>query len=247
LASFLKKRRKPFAFDLALLVKHGARHGFHFAILYKNYHLKELPMYIPKFNQETDLAKLLEFMHANNFITLTSVLNGELMATHLPVSVWQDGEEVYCTGHFAKANPQWQAIHTQENLLIFSGAHAYISPTHYDKYESVPTWNYIAVHAYGTARILSEKAELEQMMARLVKQHEASYQAQWDSLSDKYKQGMLQGVVGFEMVFSRIEGKYKLSQNKTAEEQERIADSLAESPYSFERDTAHAMHENLKH
>lgn len=205
-------------------------------------------MYIPKFNQETDQPTLLAFMRANNFATFISQLDSELIATPLPLVITERDGKISLMGHFAKANPQWKAIESQSNLVIFSGAHAYISPTHYDKTESVPTWNYMTVHAYGQARVMdydAESADLHHVMNDLIQQHESTYQTQWDSLSDKYRDGMLKGVVGFELVVARLEGKFKLSQNKTADEQARIAAALSESKYETERLTGAAMQARL--
>lgn len=205
-------------------------------------------MYIPKFNQETDQPTLLAFMRANNFAIFVSQMDGELTATHLPLVIGERDGKIILTGHFAKANPQWQTIESQASLVIFSGAHAYISPTHYDKIESVPTWNYMTVHAYGHARLIdfaTEPDRLHDMMNSLIQQHESTYQTQWDGLSDKYRDGMLKGVIGFELVVERLEGKFKLSQNKTADEQSRIAAALSESSYEAERLTGAAMKARL--
>lgn len=205
-------------------------------------------MYIPKFNQETDQPTLLAFMRANNFAIFVSQMDGELTATHLPLVIGERDGKIILVGHFAKANPQWQTIESQANLVIFSGAHAYISPTHYDKIESVPTWNYMTVHAYGHARLIdfaTEPDRLHDMMNSLIQQHESTYQTQWDGLSDKYRDGMLKGVIGFELVVERLEGKFKLSQNKTADEQSRIAAALSESSYEAERLTGAAMKARL--
>jgi transcriptional regulator len=106
-------------------------------------------MYIPHAFREENVETLVEFMRANSFATLVSVLDGAPFATHLPLLAdWQDGE-VMVSGHLARPNAQWRAFGEGESLAIFTGPHAYISPSLYEKRESVPTWNYIAVHAYG--------------------------------------------------------------------------------------------------
>jgi len=206
-------------------------------------------VYIPKANQENDLAKLFAFMKANSFATFISIIDGEPVAIHLPLTISQQGESIICHGHFAKANPQWRVIESQSNLVIFSGPHAYISPTHYEKVESVPTWNYVAVHAYGRARLMhaeSDAPQLLRVIADLIAQHEPSYQAQWDGLPDKYRDGMLNGVVGFELVIDKLEGKFKLSQNKTDGELHSIVDALSASPYEAERATASYMQAHIE-
>jgi transcriptional regulator len=198
-------------------------------------------MYIPKANQEHDTARIVHTMRAYNFAIFTSLVEGELMATHLPIITVQEGERIICRGHFARANPQWRSIQEQRNLLIFSGPHAYISPTHYEKEENVPTWNYIAIHAYGRARLVEEPAALEALLAELIMTHEAPYQAQWTGLSERYRQGMMQGIVGFELVVEQLEGKAKLSQNRSVTEQVRVAEALLGSPHEVERATGAAM------
>lgn len=188
-------------------------------------------MYIPKPFCEDDQDALVAFMTRHSFAVVVSVADSLPVATHLPLSLRREGGELFLRGHFAKANPRWQQLEAGETLVIFSGPHAYVSPEHYDKRESVPTWNYLAVHAYGVARLIDrdDRTTLETLMADLVVQHEPAYQEQWDALSDAYKLGMMRGVVGFELHVTRLEGKAKLSQNKSREEQAKIATSLLES------------------
>jgi len=199
-------------------------------------------MYIPDPFRQDSAEKLIQFMRANSFATLVSILNGMPFASHLPLATvtplkgvlgirilgtGQDG--VTLVGHLAKANPHWQAFDQGETLAIFTGPHAYISPSHYENRESVPTWNYVAVHAYGTPRPISfadSEEELELVLATLIKTYEAAYQAQWEALSAQYRGGMLQGIVGFKMPVKRLEGKYKLSQNRSQTDQIHVAQAL---------------------
>src|SRR6218665_543935 len=109
-------------------------------------------MYIPPYYREEDKNKLTGFMLAHNFANLISSNNNVPVATHLPFVIEQRGEKLFLVSHMAKANPQWQNFADNELLIIFQGPHAYISPQHYEKQQNVPTWNYIAVHAYGKAR-----------------------------------------------------------------------------------------------
>jgi transcriptional regulator len=111
-------------------------------------------MYTPSVFREENIEKLVDFMKANSFATLVTTVEGIPVASHIPiVTTLRDGV-VKLTGHLAKANPQWQAFDNSESLAIFTGLHAYISPSLYKKPESVPTWNYIAVHAYGMPKII---------------------------------------------------------------------------------------------
>lgn len=186
-------------------------------------------MYIPALNRWDNPDEILAFMRANNFAIVVSVQDDLPVATHLPVTISRQDDTMIIRAHFAKANPQWQALSEGETLIVFSGAHAYISPKHYDKHENVPTWNYIAVHAYGHAKIVQyddNPAAMNALIEELISTSETSYMEHWHSLPDKYKHGMMGGTVGFEMVVSRIDAKAKLSQNKNAHEQGRIIESL---------------------
>lgn len=201
-------------------------------------------MYIPRQYQQTDPGAMLAFMRANSFATLVSVLEGVPYATHLPVVVKETQAGLTISGHVARANPHWQVFEQGQSLLIFSGPHAYISPSLYEKRENVPTWNYIAVHAYGTPRILTleaARAGVEAMLEEMFAAFEASYRQQWDELTEKYRLGMMNGIVGFEMTVERLEGKSKLSQNKTESEQERIREWLLSSPDPAAVATGQAM------
>jgi transcriptional regulator len=201
-------------------------------------------MYIPNAFNVENLEELVAFMRGNSFATLVSIIDGAPFASHIPLVVSVDDGAVTISGHVAKQNPHWQAFAHGETLAIFTGPHAYISPTLYDKHESVPTWNYIAVHAYGVPEILTHdraRAQMQAMIDRMITTYEPSYQAHWDDLSEKYRSGMMQGIVGFEMRVTRIEGKYKLSQNRSEADQLRVAHALAERPDAAEAETGRAM------
>lgn len=185
-------------------------------------------MYIPNATRVEDQAELVAFMEANSFATLVSLVNGQLFATHLPLTlVTEPDQPMRLRGHLAKANPHWQELATQrEVLVIFQGPHAYISPSLYEKWESVPTWNYIAVHAYGAARLIQDEAGLLAILAELIAVNDPTYQHQWDSLPDKFRLGLLNGIVAFEIEVTRLEGKFKLGQNRPIGDQERMATAL---------------------
>ncbi|MEM7798327.1 MAG: FMN-binding negative transcriptional regulator [Chloroflexota bacterium] len=178
-------------------------------------------MYIPRINQFKDQDQLVAFLQQNNFATHVSIVDCLPVATQHPVTVTQSEEGIWIRGHFARANRQWKEIGSQSVLVMFTGPHAYISTTLYEKWESVPTWNYIAVHAYGEVELVHAEQEpdrLEAIIVELINTHEAAYQTQWDQLSDKFRNGMKRGIVGFELTVTRLEGKAKLSQNKTESE-----------------------------
>lgn len=204
-------------------------------------------MYIPKSFAVTDPAILYPFMHHNNFATLVSQHDGALVATHLPLLV--DGERGILSGHFARANPQWKSVAQQEALVIFGGAHTYISPTWYANMPNVPTWNYAVVHAYGTPRLIDDTAALRGLLGKLVDQHEAEFDAPWDMATldayDGYMDKMMAAIVGFEMPIARLEGKFKLNQNRQPAEQAGVIAALSASEYPPDQAIAALMREHI--
>ena len=207
-------------------------------------------MYTPAYNREDDPATLAAFMQAHPFATLVTASGSGLIASHIPVVTRLEGETVTLSGHLARANDHWQAFSgSEETLVIFTGPHAYVSPSHYAKHESVPTWNYVAVHAYGhpeTVRFENAPERMTMLMADLIGEHEAEYQAQWDSLSEKFRHGMMRGIVGFEMKVTRLEGKYKLSQNRSHEDQREVAQALLSHSATEVAETGRLMEERLE-
>lgn len=129
-------------------------------------------MYTPKHFKVSDFEEIREFVQQNSFGTLVTTKKGKPIATHLPLQLIKDGEEFFITGHMAYGNPQWRTFEACEDVLVmFQGPHAYISSSWYEQ-ENVPTWNYQAVHIYGTAQLLTED-ELKQDLTSLMEKHEA--------------------------------------------------------------------------
>jgi transcriptional regulator len=193
-------------------------------------------MYVPATFHIRDRATILAFMRQYNFATLVSSDAGQLHATHLPLTVEAQGvgpdAPIILRGHLARANPQARALEAGgKHLAIFQGPHAYVSATHYTAVENVPTWNYTAVHAYVTAQTHTGQADKLGTLQALVAATEPAYQAQWDSLPQRYRDGMLNGIVAFEARVIRLEAKFKLSQNRSRADQERVADGLAASAH----------------
>ncbi len=187
-------------------------------------------MYIPKHFEEKDIKKLIEFMKEFNFAVLISAHDSKPSATHLPFIIEEAGEEIILKSHMAKANPQWQSFKgNDEVLVIFSEPHAYISPSLYDHERNVPTWNYVAVHAYGVPEIITAEAEIISVLESMFDEFEKAYKTQWDNLEADYKNKLLKGITAFKIKVKKLEGKFKLSQNKTDEERERIINSLESS------------------
>lgn len=187
-------------------------------------------MYIPEFNRVEDRAVPLAFMQANPFAILVSTTDEGPFATHLPILAREVDGQLHLRGHVAKANLHWKSINQdRESLVIFHGPHAYISPSLYELRESVPTWNYAAVHVYGKGTVFTEEAEMNQFLQELIAEFDGSYAAQWPSLSEQYRSRMVQHIVGFEINATRVETKFKLSQNRTKAEQENIIKALGSS------------------
>ncbi len=202
-------------------------------------------MYIPSYYKENDEQKLIEFMQAYHFATLISTKDSNICATHLPFVIEKRGEKLILVCHMAKANPQWEAFTQNEVLVIFQGPHAYISPTHYEKQQNVPTWNYIAVHATGKTKIISEPTEVIALMEKTINHFEKGFYEQWKNLSPEYVNGMLKAIIGFEIEVTKLEGKFKLSQNKTKNEQQNIVESLGKSEDTAQAEVAKEMKKKL--
>ena len=201
-------------------------------------------MYIPEFNRIEDHTLTVAFMHANPFATLVSTIETGPFATHIPISAHETGGQLHLRGHVAKANPHWKSLaQDQESLIIFSGPHAYISPNLYEIRESVPTWNYAAVHVYGKGTVFTDEVQLKDLLLEIITRFDSAYVEQWKSFSDQYRSRMMQHIVGFEIIATRIETKFKLSQNRTKPEQEKVIRSLASSSDSAASGVATLMRE----
>ncbi len=187
-------------------------------------------MYVPEFNRQEDRSTILAFMRANPFAILVTTAGGVPFATHLPLLVDESGEHIVVQGHMARANAHWKSMkESEESLVIFHGPHAYISPSLYEIQESVPTWNYAAVHVYGQPTLFSDEEFLKATLHRMITTFESSYMAQWLELSEQYRSRMMKHIVGFEIRAKRLEAKFKLSQNRTKGEQARVIQCLNQS------------------
>ena len=204
-----------------------------------------ITVYIPEHFRNEDLATALAFMRANPFAILVSTTDQGPFATHVPVIIRESADQLTIRGHVAKANPHWRYLQNDPAcLMIFHGPHAYISPSNYDTREVVPTWNYGAVHIYGNAATFAESEQLLAMLHDLIPTFEAAYEQQWASLNEAYRQRMLSHIVGFEIAVARLEAKFKLSQNRTRNEQQRIIDSLSSASDTAVSGTARMMCEH---
>lgn len=192
-----------------------------------------MTLYVPPHFRVDDPERLFEFVERNAFATLVTAGSGGLHVSHIPFVPERDaGGKVRLLGHVARANAHWEALEAADHVLaIFNGPHAYVSPGWYQNHPSVPTWNYAVVHAHGRARLL-EEAELHELLMRLSSTYETGREKPWrmSELPADFVSTMLRAIVGFEIEVERLEGKFKLSQNRPAEVPRVISELEREAP-----------------
>ena len=204
-------------------------------------------MYIPSANAETDEDIIFDFLAAHPLGALVTVSeSGELVATHLPwLADRERGERGVLEGHIARANKEHRLgddpPSKTDALVIFTGPDAYISPSWYptkaEHGRVVPTWNYVAIHVYGQVVFTSEQRFLERHLERLVARHENARSRPWmigDAPRD-YIEGQMKAIVGVEVSISRIEAKWKMSQNRTPGDVDAVIENLRNSQIAKER------------
>jgi transcriptional regulator len=193
-------------------------------------------MYVPDNFSETDVGVLHETIRRIKLGTLVTFGANGLVASHVPMLIEPDPKPFgTLTGHIARANPHWrEAAPDAVALALFLGPNAYVSPAWYATKRKtgkvVPTWNYVAVHAYGSVKFYDDADRLLQLVTRLTDTHEAGRRDRW-RVSDapaEYTRGMLKAIVGFELPITRLEGKWKMSQNRPAEDIAGIVDALSQ-------------------
>jgi transcriptional regulator len=205
-------------------------------------------VYLPPHFTEARPSVLVEHIERYDFGLLVSHGAAGLVASHIPFLIERDRDKLHLHGHLARPNPQvGDLAQGGEVLAIFSGPHAYISPNWYATGPSVPTWNYVDVHAYGTVSLIEDVDWLRGLVRRLSERHEAHNPVPWrmQDLPEAYLEGMLKGIVGLDVAVTRLEGKYKLSQNRPAADRPLViaalerrndADSLAVARLMRERE-----------
>lgn len=204
-------------------------------------------MYIPKLFEVTDAAEIDAFITANPFGALVSVVADVPFATHIPMQWVLRGEERLVYGHVARANPHWQSLSPeQEVLIMFTGPHSYISPRWYTPGQNVPTWSYTAVHVYGCPRIIDNPDELHGMIKSLVDQYESdtgvAQPYRIEDMPADYIAKLASGTVGFEISVTRIEAKYKLSQNRKLQDAHQVLATLEAQTDDASHAVARMMH-----
>ena len=177
-------------------------------------------MYIPPHFNVVDQNKIIDFIKSNAFGQLISQVRGRAFSTHMPFLLLEKEDKLI--GHMAVQNPQHSVLEGQEALVTFQGPHDYISPNWYDSL-GVPTWNYQAVHIYGHCRVFNDTDKLRDVVDTLTDKYEAAYDEPWQP---DYNPLMLRGIVGIELTIEEIQCKYKLSQNRSIQDQFKVAEKL---------------------
>ncbi|WCK55077.1 FMN-binding negative transcriptional regulator [Aneurinibacillus sp. Ricciae_BoGa-3] len=202
-------------------------------------------MYIPSSFEVTEKEAIYDFMEKHSFAIVFSQKDNTPFATHLPLLLDRKEECLY--GHMAKANPHWKEI-TNEILVVFNGAHTYISPSWYETNQAVPTWNYVAVHAYGKLELVEDNNQLAKILAESVNRYESSMPNPWnmDLVDPSFIDNLSKAVVGFKIQITKLEGKWKLSQNHSKERQERVINALELQGDENSKQIAQLMKMNLE-
>jgi transcriptional regulator len=204
-------------------------------------------MYNPASFAEHDLATLHAFIQRQSFATLISTGDGGLVASHLPLLLDTKSSALgLLFGHMARANSQWRRI-DGEVLAVFHGPHTYISPAWYEEPGLVvPTWNYVAVHVHGCFQPIEEREELLNLLRRSIAFYEGSRPQPWSlDIAGERLEGLLRSIVGFRIEISRIEGKWKLSQNHSEERRRRLIRALREQEGDDARTIVTLMEQTL--
>ena len=185
-------------------------------------------MYIPAAFEQSDRDKLFAFIQRHSFGLLVSQVDGEPFASHLPFLLDRSsGPHGTLVGHLALANPQWRQADGQNVLAVFSGPHAYISPTWYEAANTVPTWNYVAVRVYGKLQVVHDEAALKRILQDFVAFYEASLPRPWEfDPASEFSSKLVKAVAGFRVEIDRIEGSWKLNQNRPQDQRERVISQL---------------------
>lgn len=179
-------------------------------------------MYTPKHFEQTDERTLWDFIDAHAFGTLLTIVDGRPTLSHLPFLPDRDAGVLHC--HVARANPHWLEIQrSPQALAIFAGPHGYISPTWYAERGGVPTWNYSVVHVHGSAHAIDDAAHTRKHVEALAAKYESGRASPW---VPEYDTRRLVGIVGIEIRVARLEGKFKLSQNRSAADRAQVVAQL---------------------
>ncbi len=203
-------------------------------------------MYTPKNFELTDVSEAVAFMQRYSFATLINSANGIPEATHLPFVIKQQGDKVILSSHLAKPNPQSATLFEGTSLVIFTEPHAYIAPKHYEKELNVPTWNYIAIHAYGTATLVTDEQLQLASLEDMIMSYDADYVKQWANLPMDYKLKLVKGITVFDIAVTNLQGKKKLSQNRNDIDRQSVINALSNGHDANEQEIARYMQVEFK-
>lgn len=203
-------------------------------------------MYIPKSFEVNDRQILFNFIRNNSFGILFSRTEPGSFATHLPFLLEETTDRGCLLAHMAKANPHWKELQHEEVLVVFNGPHAYISPTWYGEKNTVPTWNYVAVHVYGEFELIEDQESLKSIIEKTVQFYESSMPNPWQAdFHDEFTDQLMKAIVGFKIRITKIEGKWKLSQNHSIERQQNVIRSLRQIQEYDSQKIADLMEQNV--
>lgn len=187
-------------------------------------------MYVPEAFAEEDVPTLHAAMREHPFALLVTAHEAEPFATHVPLLLDpKRGPLGTLYGHVARSNPHWRSFGgARAALAVFSGPHAYVSPRWFASKRQVPTWNYVAVHATGVPRVIDDAAHVHMLLRQLSAAHEPPGDGRWlvDELPMPVLDGLARGIVAFELPIARLQGKWKLSQNKSEADRAGVAAAL---------------------
>jgi transcriptional regulator len=201
-------------------------------------------MYIPASFRIDEPTKLAAFIDQHSFATLVTSDGNAPFATHLPLRLLRnEGERGTLVGHLARGNPQWQHFASEREVLaMFQGPHSYISPSWYTVFEAVPTWNYAAVHVYGIPRVIDDRNRIDAVLNDLISVYESGFENPWSpQLSEDYRDKMVKAIVAFEIPIIRMEGKFKLGQNRSSQDMSAVYKALSDSPFGDAQQLAQLM------
>lgn len=198
-------------------------------------------MYVPAAFAETDRSRLFDAIEANPFGLLVSTGPGGPTASHVPFLVDREAGVLSC--HLARVNPQAGGLDGQPVLCVFSGPHAYVSPRWYATRRAVPTWNYVAIHAAGIARTITDPAALAEMVDRMSTHFEAGSPDPWSTATAPkgVVEGLLPHITGVEIAVERLDGAFKLNQNRSQRDRSGVVAALSRSADPADRAIAEAM------
>ncbi len=199
-----------------------------------------MTLYVPPLFAQRESAAVSRLIHDYPFATLMTPATPEPLLSHIPLLAVGGGDHGTLIGHFARANAHWQHASGVESIAVFQGPHAYVSPSWYrDSVQAVPTWNFTAVHVHGTLEIIDEPHGALDVLNALVERFEGKRTAPWKmTMPDRQRDALVSAIVAFRMPITRVEAKFKLSQNRASDDRIRVIAALKAEGYADASATA---------